>query len=193
MSSKKVREEGFSKDADKLVRRLSLVALLLSRRGQPVSVAQIRCSVEGYPTMTEDAFKRRFYEDRVELAELGIQIASGADAQAGAGETYSLPADAYYLPPVELSGEELTALAACLAVLEDRFAYSQPLRLALLSLAQGRPELITDSRGPASDGRPRDGRSGGRAAQSASRDRRAQDRPLRVLRHHPRPGARAHR
>ena len=61
MSSKKVREEGFSKDADKLVRRLSLVALLLSRRGQPVSVAQIRCSVEGYPTMTEDAFKRRFY------------------------------------------------------------------------------------------------------------------------------------
>ena len=122
MSSKKVREEGFSKDADKLVRRLSLVALLLSRRGQPVSVAQIRRRVEGYPTMTEDAFKRRFYEDRTELAGLGIHIASEADTQAGAGETYSLPASAYYLPPVELSGEELTALAACLAVLEDRFA-----------------------------------------------------------------------
>jgi len=148
MSRKKVREEGFSKDADKLVRRLSLVALLLSRRGQPVSVAQIRGSVEGYPTMTEEAFKRRFYEDRTELAGLGIQIASGADLVAGVGETYSLPADAYYLPPVELSGEELTALAACLAVLEDRFAYSQPLRLALLSLTQGRPELITDAEVP---------------------------------------------
>lgn len=148
MSNKKVREEGFSKDADKLVRRLSLVALLLSRRGQPVSVAQIRRSVEGYPTMTEEAFKRRFYEDRTELAGLGIQIASDADTQGGAGETYSLPASAYYLPPVQLTPDELTALAACLAVLEDRFAYSQPLRLALLSLAQGRPELITDAEVP---------------------------------------------
>ena len=145
MTGTKVREEGFSKDADKLVRRLSLVALLLSRRGQPVSVAQIRRSVEGYPTMTEEAFKRRFYEDRVELAGLGIQIASEADTQAGAGETYSLPASAYYLPPVQLTPDELTALAACLAVLEDRFAYSQPLRLALLSLAQGRPELLADA------------------------------------------------
>jgi predicted DNA-binding transcriptional regulator YafY len=148
MSSKKVREEGFSKDADKLVRRLSLVALLLSRRGQPVSVAQIRRSVEGYPTMTEEAFKRRFYEDRVELAGLGIEIASEADAQAGVGETYSLPASAYYLPPVHLTPDELTALAACLSVLEKRFAYSQPLRLALLSLAQGRPELLADADAP---------------------------------------------
>ncbi len=145
MSSKKVREEGFSKDADKLVRRLSLVALLLSRRGQPVSVAQIRGTVEGYPTMTEEAFKRRFYEDRFELAELGIRIVSEADPQAVAGETYSLPASAYYLPPVKLTPDELAALAGCLAVLEDRFAYSQPLRLALVSLTQGRPELLADA------------------------------------------------
>ncbi len=148
MSSSTVHEEGFSKDADKLVRRLSLVALLLSRRGQPVSVTQIRGSVEGYPLMTDEAFKRRFYEDRTELAGLGIQISSAADTQAGAGEMYSLPASAYYLPPVELSAEELTALATCLAVLEDRFAYSQPLRLALLSLAQGRPELLTEAEMP---------------------------------------------
>src|SRR5450759_1588144 len=147
MSSKKVREKGFSKDADKLVRRLSLVALLLSRRGQPVSAEEIRRRVEGYPTMTEDAFKRRFYEDRTELAGLGVEIAAETGVSGGP-ELYRLPADAYYLPPVELSGEELTALAACLAVLEDRFAYSQPLRLALLSLAQGRPELITDAEVP---------------------------------------------
>ena len=144
--SQTIREEGFSKDTDKLVRRLSLVALLLSRRGQPVSAAEIQRRVEGYPTMTEDAFKRRFYEDRSELAGLGVAIvAEPADA---GPELYSLPADAYYLPAVELSGEELTALAACLAVLERRFAYSQPLRLALLSLAQGRPELITEAELP---------------------------------------------
>ncbi|MFA4965682.1 MAG: WYL domain-containing protein [Thermoleophilia bacterium] len=147
MSTSRIREEGFSKDADKLVRRLSLVALLLSRRGQPVSVSEIRSRVEGYPTMTEEAFKRRFYEDRAELAGLGIEIAAEADAAAD-GEVYRLPASAYYLPPLELSGQELTALAACLTVLEERFAYSRPLRLALLSLAQGRPELLADAETP---------------------------------------------
>jgi len=147
MSSRKVREKGFSKDADKLIRRLSLVALLLARRGQPVSGDEIRGRVEGYPTMTEDAFKRRFYEDRLALAGLGVEIAAEKGAYGGP-EVYRLPADAYYLPAVALSGEELTALAACLAVLEKRFAYSQPLRLALLSLAQGRPELIADAAAP---------------------------------------------
>jgi proteasome accessory factor BC len=147
MCPNRVREEGFSKDADKLIRRLSLVALLLSRRGQPVSGDEIRRRVEGYPSMTEEAFKRRFFEDRAELAGLGIEIAGVHDASIGA-DAYSLPADAYYLPPVPLSGEELAALSACLAVLGDRFAYSQPLRLALLSLAQGRPELIADAETP---------------------------------------------
>ncbi len=142
-----VREKGFSKDADKLIRRLSLLALLLSRRGQPVGGAEIRSRVEGYPRMTDEAFKRRFYEDRAELAALGIAIVAEPDSS-GAAELYSLPADAYYLAPVELTGDELAALAACLAVLEDRFAYSQPLRLALLSLAQGRPELIGEAETP---------------------------------------------
>ena len=68
------REEGFSKDADKLIRRLSLVAFLLSRAGRPADAAEIRQRVEGYALMTDDAFKRRFYEDRAELAALGIGI-----------------------------------------------------------------------------------------------------------------------
>lgn len=149
MSPKSVREEGFSKDADKLVRRLSLVALLLSRRGQPVTAAEIRGRVEGYPMMTEEAFKRRFFEDRDELRRLGIDVRADQDPFSETStELYSLPGDAYYLEPVALDGEELAALAACLAVLEDRFAYSKPLRLALLSLAQGRPEILTEAETP---------------------------------------------
>ena len=149
MSPKKVREKGQSKDTDKLIRRLSLVALLLSRRGQPVSAAEIRSRVEGYPTMTDEAFKRRFYEDRDELKRLGIEIRADEDPLSEtSSELYSLPANAYYLEPIALDGDELAALAACLAVLEDRFAYSQPLRLALLSLAQGRPELLTEAEAP---------------------------------------------
>jgi predicted DNA-binding transcriptional regulator YafY len=111
-----------------------------------VSVAEIRRTVEGYPLMTEEAFKKRFYEDRAELAGLGVEVQ--AEPGDDGAELYSLPADAYYLPAIELDHEELAALAACLAVLEDRFAYSQPLRLALLSLAQGRPELLAEADAP---------------------------------------------
>ena len=104
-------------------------------------------NVEGYPGMTDDAFKRRFSEDRAELREIGIRVESetGDDGV----DLYSLPGDAYYLPKVEFSADEITALAACFAVLQDGFAYSQPLRLALLSLTQGRPELLTRPPTPA--------------------------------------------
>ncbi len=86
---------------------------------------------------------------RTSSSELGIEIRSDEDPLSEtSSELYSLPADAYYLEPVELDGDEVTALAACLAVLEDRFAYSQPLRLALLSLAQGRPELLAEAEAP---------------------------------------------
>jgi proteasome accessory factor C len=135
------REEGFSKDADKLIRRLSLVAFLLSRPGRPVTSAEIRRRVEGYALMTDDAFKRRFYEDRTELAGLGIGVEADAESE-GEAELYSLPAAAYYLPAIAFTPDELSALAACLFVLEHRFAYSEPLRLALLSLTHGRPELL---------------------------------------------------
>jgi proteasome accessory factor BC len=149
LSAKKVSDKGASKDTDKLIRRLSLVALLLSRRGQPVTQGEIRSRVEGYALMTDEAFKRRFYEDRFELGELGIAIRTDEDPFSDtSAELYSLPADAYYLEPVMLDGEEVAALAACLAVLENRFAYSQPLRLALLSLAQGRPELLSEAATP---------------------------------------------
>jgi len=135
------REQGFSKDADKLIRRMSLVAFLLSRPDRPVTAAEIRARVEGYALMTDDAFKRRFYEDRAELAALGIGIVGDSDGE-GDTELYCLPASAYYLPAIELTPDELAALAACLFVLEHRFAYSEPLRLALLSLTHGRPELL---------------------------------------------------
>jgi len=141
------REKDLAKDADKLIRRLSLVAFLLTRGARPASAEQIRARVEGYPLMTDDAFKRRFYEDRTELRRLGITIHGESDAE-GTGELYSLPASDYYLPAIDLTREELLALGSCLLVLEERFAYSRPLRLSLLSLAQGRPELLGQHASP---------------------------------------------
>jgi len=138
------REEGFSKDADKQIRRLSLVAFLLARPGRPASAGEIRRRVEGYALMTDDAYKRRFYEDRAELAELGIEIAHES-AEGTDTDLYTLPASSYYLPAIEFEPGELSALATCLFVLGDRFAYSEPLRLALLSLSAMRPAQPADA------------------------------------------------
>ena len=188
------REEGFSKDADKLIRRLSLVAFLLSRPDRPATAAEIRQRVEGYALMSDDAFKRRFYEDRAELAALGIGIVGDAEGE-GDAELYCLPASAYYLPAIELTPDELSALAACLFVLEHRFAYSEPLRLALLSLTHGRPELLFPAAAtPVSVLPEREARRARRRpAQAAAGGRRRQDGDLRLLLDRPRRGARAHR
>ena len=45
----------------------------------------------------------------------------------------------YFLPPLELTDDELAALQTCLYLLEGKFAYAEPLRLALQNLALGRP------------------------------------------------------
>ena len=47
--------------------------------------------------------------------------------------------ESYFLPPLELTDEELAALQTCLYLLEGKFAYAEPLRLALQNLALGRP------------------------------------------------------
>src|SRR5947208_16610257 len=46
--------------------------------------------------------------------------------------------ESYFLPPLELSDEELAALQTCFYLLEGKFAYAEPLRLALQNLALGR-------------------------------------------------------
>jgi proteasome accessory factor BC len=47
--------------------------------------------------------------------------------------------ESYFLPPLELTDDELAALQTCLYLLEGKFAYAEPLRLALQNLALGRP------------------------------------------------------
>ncbi|MBD0348820.1 MAG: WYL domain-containing protein [Thermoleophilia bacterium] len=96
--------------------------------------------------MSDEAFARRFYSDRAELLALGVPLDSQRDEFTGE-ELYSLRSERYFLPPLELSNDELAALQTCLHLLEGKFAYAEPLRLALQNLALGRPGF----REPASD------------------------------------------
>jgi proteasome accessory factor BC len=125
-----------SHDTDKLIRQLSLVAFLMAER-RPLTARDVKGCVEGYSEMSDEAFARRFYSDRAELSGLGVPLHSQRDEFTGE-ELYTLKPDDYFLPPLELTDDELAALQTSLYLLEGKFAYAEPLRLALQNLALGR-------------------------------------------------------
>ncbi len=126
-----------SHDTDKLIRQLSLVAFLMADR-RPITARDVKQNVEGYSEMSDEAFARRFYSDRAELVSLGVPLQSQRDEFTGE-ELYTLRSERYFLPPLELTDEELAALQTCLYLLEGQFAYAEPFRLALQNLTLGRP------------------------------------------------------
>src|SRR6476619_1038101 len=112
-----------------------------------LTARDVKSNVEGYSEMSDEAFARRFYSDRAELLALGVPLQSQRDEFTGE-ELYTLTSEQYFLPPLELSDDELAALQTSLYMLEGKFAYAEPLRLALQNLALGRPgfaEAPTDT------------------------------------------------
>ena len=101
-------------------------------------------NVEGYSEMSDEAFARRFYSDRAELRDLGVPLQSQRDEFTGE-ELYTLRSENYFLPELELTDDELAALQTCFYLLEGKFAYAEPLRLALQNLALGRPALADEA------------------------------------------------
>ncbi|CAN5166260.1 hypothetical protein BH18ACT12_BH18ACT12_17560 [soil metagenome] len=126
-----------SHDTDKLIRQLSLVAYLMAER-RAVTARDVKSNVEGYSEMSDEAFARRFYSDRAELIALGVLLQSQRDEFTGE-ELYTLRSENYFLDKLELDDDELAALQTALYLLEGKFAYAEPLRLALQNLALGRP------------------------------------------------------
>ena len=126
-----------SHDTDKLIRQLSLVAFLMAER-RPLTARDVKGNVEGYSEMSDEAFARRFYSDRAELTALGVPLNSQRDEFTGE-ELYTLRSEHYFLDQLELDEDELAALQTALYTLEGKFAYAEPLRLALQNLALGRP------------------------------------------------------
>ena len=131
-----------AKDTEKLIRQLSLISYLMAER-RPVTALEIRRDVEGYSAMNEDAFARRFYADRAELEALGIQLTVDRPADAAAEqESYSLRSESFHLPAIAFSDQELAALQTALLLLDGKFAYAEPLRLALQQITWGRPSPL---------------------------------------------------
>ncbi len=131
-----------AKDTEKLIRQLSLISYLMAER-RPVTAPEIRRDVEGYSVMNEDAFARRFYADRSELESLGIvlSVEKPQDGQVEQ-ENYSLPPENFHLAAINFSDDELAALWTALNLLDGKFAYAEPLRLALQQISWGRPSPL---------------------------------------------------
>ncbi len=133
-----------AKDTEKLIRQLSLISFLMANR-RPVSALEIKREVEGYSSMNEDAFARRFYADRAELESLGISLQVEKPAEGFfEAELYALPPENYYLRPIEFTDGELAALRTALSLLDGEFAYAEPLRLALQQVSWGRPSPLNE-------------------------------------------------
>jgi len=134
-----------AKDTEKLIRQLSLISFLMAN-GRPVSALEIKREVEGYSSMNDDAFARRFYADRAELESLGISLQVEKPAEGFfEAELYALPPENYYLPPIEFTDGELAALRTALGLLDGEFAYAEPLRLALQQVSWGRASPLDES------------------------------------------------
>src|SRR6476659_1474658 len=131
-----------AKDTEKLIRQLSLISYLMAER-RPVTALEIRRDVEGYSGMNEDAFARRFYADRAELSDLGIQLTIDKPIDGVAEqENYSLRPENFHLPAINFTDQELASLQTALSLLDGELAYAEPLRLALQQLTWGRPSPL---------------------------------------------------
>ena len=160
-----------AKDTEKLIRQLSLISFLMANR-RPVSALEIKREVEGYSSMNEDAFARRFYADRAELESLGISLQVEKPAEGFfEAELYALPPENYYLPAIEFTDSELAALRTALGLLDGEFAYAEPLRLALQQVSWGRPSPLTEEAEAPIDVKLSNAGGGPRALPAAGEDR----------------------
>jgi proteasome accessory factor B len=117
---------------DRTERLLDIVALMLDST-EPISWPELREAFpEDYGTGTDGAAERKFERDKVELLELGIPIAyvkGDEDRRDG----YAVDKEAYYLPKVGLTPDELAVLyaAGSAALASGAFPGSQDLAHAL--------------------------------------------------------------
>ena len=96
---------------DRTERLLDLVALFLDAR-EPISWAELREHFpHDYRGVSDDAAERKFERDKAELLELGFPLTyiQGDDDRK---DGYLVDRDAYYLPEVDLTREELAVLYA---------------------------------------------------------------------------------
>jgi proteasome accessory factor B len=112
----------------KVERLMNLVIALLSTRNY-LTADRIRTTVLGYADCpTDDAFSRMFERDKTELRDLGIPLETGRISALDPSEGYRIKRDAYALPDIDLTADEVAAVAVAVQLWQS-------------------PELITATQG----------------------------------------------
>src|SRR5690242_1309181 len=107
---------------------MNLVIALLSTRNY-ITADRIRGLVAGYADCpTDDAFSRMFERDKTELRDLGIPLETGRVSTLDPSEGYRIKRDAYALPDIDLTADEVAAVAVAVQLWQS-------------------PELITATQG----------------------------------------------
>jgi proteasome accessory factor B len=118
-----------------LERLVNLVALLLES-SRPLTFDQIRDAMpEAYAQAEVATAKRMFERDKDILRDVGVPIDVSATDPWDVEQGYTIPKDGYYLPELDLSPEELSALFVAARAGED--ATSEHAVRKLLSGADG--------------------------------------------------------
>src|SRR5690242_15250658 len=106
-----------------------------------LTVQEIRDTVPGYDSDTEEAFRRMFERDKDELRELGIPLETGGESNDG----YRIPRRDYELSEIDLEPDEAAAVG-----LASRLWESAPLSGAMGSaLLKLRAAGVEPTDGPA--------------------------------------------
>ena len=90
-------------------RLVNLTALLLESR-RPLTFAEIRERIPAYGQGELAAAKRMFERDKDVLREAGIPVELAPTDAYAVEDGYTIPKDRYYLPDVEFTPEEMSAL-----------------------------------------------------------------------------------
>ncbi len=138
-----------------LERLLNLVGLLLETR-TPLTFEQIRETLEPYRQEKVDSAKRMFERDKDILRDYGVPLQLVDTDAWGTEQGYVIPKDAYYLPEIAFTPEELAALfVAAQGVRNDTPAEEAVRKLMvgaegsmLAGLAGGPLASGSDARGP---------------------------------------------
>jgi proteasome accessory factor B len=98
--------------AESKTERLLQVVLCLTQSRRYVTKDQLRLAVPDYSACpTTEAFERMFERDKNELRELGVPLETGAPGVVDEDPGYRIDRDAYALPPLRLTRDEMTAVA----------------------------------------------------------------------------------
>ncbi len=120
--------------AESKTERLLQLVLCLTQGPRYVTKDQLRTAIPDYAACpTTEAFERMFERDKNELRELGVPLETGPAGVIDEDPGYRIDREAYALPELRLTRDEMTAVALAARVWRERGPASAAAR-ALLKL-----------------------------------------------------------